>query len=159
MLNIVDRDALVIASESMTSRLAKKSIAVIPAEVIEKHKADELASAPKPLWFGRFRYYFLLALDELYWHWDYGSLFSKPRVYAFSPAAWERRVITPNDASLGRNAGLRALARDALDAIPHGSLVLFELVQDKKILDPILAIEEDGELVHIRIWKGSNILH
>ena len=159
MLNIVDRDALVTASESMMSRLVKSGIAVIPAEVAEKHMEDELASAPKPLWFGRFRYYFLLALDEMYWHWKSGSIFSKARVYAFSAATWQRRTITPRDASLSAVAGLRTLARDALDAIPNGSLVLFELVQDQKILDPVLAVEEDGELAYIRIWKDGRILH
>ena len=160
MLQIVNRDALVAASESMTSRLAKAGISVIPPEVVEKHKADELAKAPKPVRFVRLARMWCDLLNALDKEWDKRFdklLFYERQVFVLGAARWECREISVSDL-VDSPRKVQHTAREAQKAIPRGKLLLFELTQDKKIIDPILGIEEDGEIVYLRIWKDHSVI-
>lgn len=156
MLQIPNRDALV--RTSLIDTLKEGGLEVLETQFVIRYKENALSTAPKPTRFGKLRYGFRHALEEA-WEGIFDErLWHKRRVYVLSKARWERQFVSMDASLLWYPRQVHYAAQDAMRIVPTGKLFADVLIQDKRVIDPILGMECGYEVAYLKIWEGDRII-
>lgn len=131
-------------------------------DMVERHKAQELAAAPKPHPLRHLIYAYHWAIDRVLWN-MFGV--GQYREICFGPAQWKTK--TARKVSRGNGQWdwyelapekIEKTWNRALKAVPFGHIEVDELVQDFKVIDPVSYLAVDGKRIALAIWKNWDVI-